>query len=296
MDSKFTLDPYFGDLSDPESLINYIYTPLFLKTKIDVLYFDVLNWEKYDLLSIDLGLNTINTGFKKTAINFVQYVWIKMIEALTKYGFSYDDIRAIRAKLNQKLHYSLSFSQTIAAKISIQDSDNHKEGFITEFEKLVMLIIADRKNYKFFFYKDAPADFFLFEDSTLDRWRDFNEDELLREKFNKDHFSFSLYKVFEPFLSEELHQFDTRSVTILSSEEDKVLRMLRRDYNNLKSITIRFNKSKPTHLEIKTTKQVSAESRIMEHIQKRDYSTIVIQTVDGSVVNFENTKKYKLGY
>ena len=104
MDSKFTLDPYFGDLSDPESLINYIYTPFFLKTKIDVLYFDVLNWEKYDLLSIDLGLNTINTGFKKTAINFVQYVWIKMIEALTKYGFYYDDIRAIRAKLNQKLH------------------------------------------------------------------------------------------------------------------------------------------------------------------------------------------------
>ena len=77
-------------------------------------------------------------------------------------------------------------------------------------------------------------------------------------------------------------------------EEDKVLRMIRRNYNELKSITIRFNQSKPTHLEIKTNKKVSVESRIMEHIQKRDYSTIVIQTVDGSVVNFENTKKYKL--
>ena len=78
------------------------------------------------------------------------------------------------------------------------------------------VIIADRKNYKFFFYKDAPADFFLFEDSTLDRWRDFNEDELLREKFNKDHFSFSFYKIFEPFLHGDLHQFDTRSVSMLS--------------------------------------------------------------------------------
>jgi hypothetical protein len=100
--------------------------------------------------------------------------------------------------------------------------------------------------------------------------------------------------IFESFLHGDSHQFDNRSISMLSDEEDKVLRMIRRNYNELKSITIRFNQSKPTHLEIKTTKQVSAESRIMEHIQKRDYSTIVIQTVDGSVVNFENTKKYKL--
>ena len=102
MEDKFVLNPYFGETTDPDSLINYIYTPLFLKTKIDVLYFDILNWEKYDLLDIDLGLGTVKTDYKKTAISFVQYVWIKMVEALTKYGFSYDDIRAIRAKVEVK--------------------------------------------------------------------------------------------------------------------------------------------------------------------------------------------------
>ena len=95
MENKFVLDPYFGELSDPDSLINYIYAPVFLKTKIDVLYFDILNWEKYDLLTIDLGLSRKHTGFKKTAISFVQYVWIKMVEALIKYGFSYNDVKAI---------------------------------------------------------------------------------------------------------------------------------------------------------------------------------------------------------
>ena len=137
MENKFVLDPYFGETIDPDSLINYIYTPLFLKTKVDVQYYEILNWERSGLLDIDLGLGTVKTDYKKTAISFVQYVWIKMIEALTKYGFSYDDIRAIRSKLSQKLHYSLSFSQTIAVKTSLQNSDNHKEGFITEFEKLV---------------------------------------------------------------------------------------------------------------------------------------------------------------
>ena len=63
--------------------------------------------------------------------------------------------------------------------------------------------------------------------------------------------------------------------------------------NNI-PITIRFNNSTPTHLEIKSTKKVAAQSRIMDHIKKKDYSTIVIQTVDGNVVNFENTRKYKL--
>ena len=81
---------------------------------------------------------------------------------------------------------------------------------------------------------------------------------------------------------------------MLSDEEDKVLRIIRRNYEDLKSITIRFNNSTPTHLEIKSTKKVAAQSRIMDHIKKKDYSTIVIQTVDGNVVNFENTRKYKL--
>lgn len=294
MKNKFTLDPYFGELSDPDSLVNYIYAPIFLRTKIDVLYFDFLNWEKYDLLDIDLGLGTIKTDYKKTAISFVQYVWIKMVEALIKYGFSYDDIRAIRARLSQKLHFELNYNQKIAENKALQTSDNHKKGYITELEKLVLSTIAHKNNYTFFFYKDVPADYFLFADDLLEMFHASDENYFFLEKFKKDHFSFSFYKIFEPFISNEIDAFETKSISILSNEESKTLRMIRRNYNELKSITIRFKKAKPTHLEIKTNKKVSVESRIMEHIQKGDYSTIVIQTVDGSIVNFENTKKYKL--
>jgi len=294
MKNKFILDSYFGELSDPDSLVNYIYAPIFLRTKIDVLYFDFLNWENHDLLDIDLGLGTIKTDYKKTAISFVQYVWIKMVEALIKYGFSYNDVKSIRKKMSEKLHYSFSSNQKIAQNKSFQTSDNYQEFYVTEFERYVLSTIANKYNFKFFFYKDAPEDYFVFDDSLLDMFIEFNEEDKLREKFNKDHFSFSFYKIFEPFISNEIDAFETKSISILSNEESKTLRMIRRNYNELKSITIRFNQSKPTHLEIKTNKKVSVESRIMEHIQKRDYSTIVIQTVDGSVVNFENTKKYKL--
>ena len=294
MDDFFALDPYFGKTADPDSLINYIYTPLFLKTKIDVLYFDVLNWEKYDLLDIDLGLATVKSEYKKTAISFVQYVWIKMVEGLNSYGFSYDDIRAIRTKLGRKLHFSPYNNKKVASNESLETSYNNSEAYRTDFENYVLSTIASKNKYHFFFYKDAPEDFFVFNDGLL---KDFNKagmGDYFLEKFHRDHFSFSLFKLFEPFIHGESHQFETRSISMLSDEEDKVLRMIRRNYEDLKSITIRFNKSKPTHLEIKSTKKVAAQSRIMDHIKKKDYSTIVIQTIDGNVVNFENTRKYKL--
>ena len=209
MKNKFTLDPYFGELSDPDSLVNYIYAPIFLRTKIDVLYFDFLNWEKYDLLDIDLGLGTIKTDYKKTAISFVQYVWIKMVEALIKYGFSYDDIRAIRARLSQKLHFELNYNQKIAENKALQTSDNHKKGYITELEKLVLSTIAHKNNYTFFFYKDVPADYFLFADDLLEMFHASDENYFFLEKFKKDHFSFSFYKIFEPFISNEIDAFET---------------------------------------------------------------------------------------
>ena len=78
---------------------------------------------------------------------------------------------------------------------------------------------CEQKNYKFFFYKDAPEDYFVFDDSLLDMFIEFNEEHELREKFNKDHFSFSFYKIFEPFLSNDIDAFETKSISILSNEE-----------------------------------------------------------------------------
>ena len=211
----------------------------------------------------------------------MQYVSIKMIESLNKYGFSYDDIRAIRAKLRQKLHFELNYNQNIADNEALQTSDNHKEGYITELEKLVLSTIAHKKNYTFFFYKDVPADYFLFSDDLLEMFHSSNESYFFLDKFKKDHFSFSFYKIFEPFLHGDSHQFDNRSISILSVEEDKVLRMIRRNYNELKSITIRFNQSKPTHLEIKTIKQVSAESRIMNIFKKETIQPLLFKQLMG---------------
>ena len=125
---------------------------------------------------------------------------LKIVEALIKYGFSYDDIRAIRARLSQKLHFELNYNQKIAENKALQTSDNHNEGYITELEKLVLSTIAHKNNYTFFFYKDEPAEYFLFADDLLEMFHASDDNYFFLEKFKKDHFSFSFYKIFEPFL------------------------------------------------------------------------------------------------
>jgi hypothetical protein len=47
-------------------------------------------------------------------------------------------------------------------------------------------------------------------------------------------------------------------------------------------------------IEVTTLKKVKLESRLLEHIKKGDYQTISLDTVDGKIINFENTQKIKL--
>ena len=67
MEQSFDLDSYFGNDNNLNKLANHICQPVFLKTKIDVLYNDILNWERYDLLSIEFGIKPEDTSYKKTA-------------------------------------------------------------------------------------------------------------------------------------------------------------------------------------------------------------------------------------
>jgi hypothetical protein len=79
----------------------------------------------------------------------------------------------------------------------------------------------------------------------------------------------------------------------LSEEEEKIMRILRGQYHQLKSINIRFKNNKPTHFEVKTIKKVDMQSRLMNHIKKGDYSSVSFEAIDGKIVHFENTKKHK---
>ena len=307
MVKSFDLHSYFGNTNNLNKLANHICQPVFLKTKIDVLYDDILNWERNDLLSIEFGIKPEDTSYKKTAISFIEYVWIKTVETLRRYGFSYDDIKEIKTRMSEKLYLEVIYNNLIKGDEVIKGkydpnllkkaeklSKKKSHSYITFFEQIVFDTINNKTELKILFSRNEPKDFFLLTKDIVKLLEENKLDNVTQHVFQCDHFSFSFYKIFEHFLNFNKNSFDGAKISILSEEEEKIMRILRGQYHQLKSITIRFNKSKPTHLEIKSTKKVAAQSRIMDHIKKKDYSTIVIQTVDGNVVNFENTRKYKL--
>jgi hypothetical protein len=46
-------------------------------------------------------------------------------------------------------------------------------------------------------------------------------------------------------------------------------------------------------LEVTSIKKVKMEGRLLDYIKKGEYQSISIDTVDGKIVNFENTQKIK---
>ena len=189
MEQAFDLDSYFGNANNLNKLANHICQPVFLKTKIDVLYNDILNWERYDLLGIELGIKPEDTSYKKTAISFVDYVWIKTVETLRRYGFSYDDIKEIKARMSEKLYLEDIYNKLIEGDEVIKSkydpnllkkaeklSKKKSHSYITFFEQIVFDTINNKTELKILFSRNDPKDFFLltkdivklFEENKLD--------------------------------------------------------------------------------------------------------------------------------
>ena len=306
MEQPFDLDSYFGNTNNLNKLANHICQPVFLKTKIDVLYNDILNWERYDLLGIEFGIKPEDTSYKKTAISFMDYVWIKTVETLRRYGFSYDDIKEIKTRMSEKLYLEAIYNNLIEGDEVIKGkydpnllekaeklSKKKSHSYITFFEQIVFDTINKKTELKILFSRNDPKDFFLLTKDIVKLLEENKLDNVTQHVFQCDHFSFSFYKIFEPFLNTTEKSFDGAKISILSEEEEKIMRIIRRQYHQLKSIKIRFKNNKVTHFDVKTIKKVEMQSRLMDHIKKGDYSSVSFEAIDGKIVHFENTKKHK---
>ena len=121
-----------------------------------------------------------------------------------------------------------------------------------------------------------------------------NATDLFSRYINKSHVCISVTDIMRYFLEEGEDSFETGFPHILSQQEHDVLKAIRHNYQDLKSVNIRFKDNKPQLLEIKMMKKVQVESRILELIKSGEYATIEIKTVDGKLSHYEKTEKIKL--
>jgi hypothetical protein len=302
-----SIEDFVNNPAQAENLYDKLRERVFLKTELNVVYTDLVNWERSGLLSIGGASN--KGDWKK--VNYTEYIWIKIIEELRKYGFNYDEIELIEQNLFEELTIGELLQAVNDDKENIIDKlgdeplnklnafdlsqvDINESTGITQLENIIVQAIVTSEDWSLLFLKDTPGACIPMSSESL---RGFYEKNIINElsiKLTETYLSVSLTRIIANFLIRRNNSFESRTISILTKEEHAVLKHIRKKYKNLKSIRIRFNNNEMELLEITTMKKAQLESRFLEHIKKGDYLSISIDTVDGNIVNYENTKKYKL--
>lgn len=290
-----------------EALFDLLRERVFLKTELDIVYSDLVNWERSNLLSI--GGDSDKGDWKK--LNYVEYIWVKIIQELRQFGFNYEEIEIYKGelftqvKLNDildaaqmdKLNLEEQLDQESIIKInSLKDeiSDKNINVGYSYFESIVVHAICKREKWSLLFFKEIPGFILPFSTEMFRGFDVINKSDSFQKMLTKTFLSISLSDIISKFLEEGEDSFHIKTISILTKEEHGVLKHIRKGYKNIKSIQIRFNNQQMDRIEITTIKKVKLESRLIDYIKKGDYQSISIDTVDGKIAYFENTQKHKL--
>jgi len=301
------IDPLsYESIQKLEQLYDRLSQKVFLKTKIDIVYSDYMNWERGGLL-----MNKYTKGKKSPKMmSYIEYIWTKVVDELRRYNFSYNEIITFKDRffedlsehvieifksdieiVKQKLADHLTKEEIDSIDFSqIQGDSDH----YTRFYDAIKTVILDNEEYFIIISREDTSVFQLVSNIILRDQRRLGINTMLEKLESKTHLRISFSNIVSQFITtgkDNIHKLET---SILSNEEHKILKIVRNKPQELKSINIKFTNQKPVSLEIKSMKKVQVESRLLEFIKKGEYLNIEIASHDVEIVKFENTKKIKL--
>jgi hypothetical protein len=245
--------------------------------------------------------------------SYVDYVWFKIVEKLRLFGFSYHSIINYKPILFEKISvgtYYKEFDKMDDSErnkllkedleLVIKKRSEYDESELMDFgcfELLMVNVIFNEDEVSLLFFPDCPELIIPFSKDSIRQIEDIDQVKEFTKYYNKSHASISLNEIMRKFIKKSngfsdkpTYSFDT----ILSIEEHKLLSLIRKRHKELKTITIRFLNNEMSMIEVQTTKKIDIESKLVEHINKGDYSNIQVKTVDGQIVDYSNTRKIKL--
>ena len=279
------LNMFKNDISRQPELLEKLRKRVLLKTEVDVVYSDLTNWERYGLLFIDS-----DAGKRKwKRLNYIEYVWVKLVEQLRGFGFAYDDIKYIKRKLmapvSAEQYMELQKMQT--TRMSLTPANY--PGRLLEF--YISRAISMNRVTALLFDKDKPGDFVLFPEEISTKAGKQDPMKVLLHYFRRSFVSISLSDIISRFLSESDSENEQSKLPIVSKDEHRLMTVLRNDHKSIESIRVKLGNERTDRIEVKRYKKVALESHIMCHIKKGNYREIGYSTLDGNEVRFENKRR-----
>jgi hypothetical protein len=236
---------------------------VFLKTELDVVYSDLVNWERSNLLNI--GGNSDKGDWKR--LNYFEYIWVKIIQELRVFGFSYEEIDNYKSELMikpnikeiieaSKIDFQSVEEQFDAITLnnlkSIEDNGSNEkiDLGISYFELMISRIIGSGEKWSILFFKDIPRFYFPLSIETLKGFDKIGKTDIPEELLSKTYLSISLTDIIANFLVDGKNAFEKKTISILTKNEHNLLKHIRKGYGKIKSIKIRFKDKEMELLEV----------------------------------------------
>jgi hypothetical protein len=303
------ITPFLNDLSKSGMMVEELQKRVFPKTKIDIAYMDLFNWEQKELLHIDV--NSPLHARKK--LNFVEYAWAKVVEKLREYGFSYEEIIYYRKDLLSYIPAQEVIGGIEARLPELNKINNDAVAFftknkerlipfftdkITYFESIIYLAIQyNVKPTQILFYRNriveggyivltTPINEMIAMDSLL-------QQEMMKCK-NQSHLMLSLNEIINRFIVTDSKNESTLIEELITEQEYKIITTIRKNLKSIKSIKVHFQNGEPTIIKLEKQKSVKIETRLMELIQRGEYKRIVVDTEKGNICSYRDITSIKL--
>lgn len=302
------LAQFLYNLENINSIPNKLKERVFLKTELDIVYSDLSNWERMDLLYIK---DEEEKGSWKK-LNYIEYTWVCMVSELISFGYSYEEIQLFK---NSLFNVSIGYEQIVKmiqhrdqsdyyvqkVNLDIMEIESNPElkakklkYSFSALELAIVEIIYTGDDYHYYFFKSTDLLIVPWSKSSISAYELYGNYNTIVDAVKISHFALWLNGIVSKFLLREGTEATQIRPSILTKEEYTILKLIRKGYKNIKAINILFANGRMDRMEITTSKKVKVESRIIDHIKKGDYQKITIDTQDGKMVNFENTQKIKL--
>ena len=298
------ISKHIGTLKNANNLLEKLNQKTFLKSQIDCVYSDYINWERAGILMT----HSDKLKGTKNEISYIEYIWASIVKQLRKFGYSYEEIKVVKSELiDQNIRPNVvdtykskfEFKETLLnagidenqlEKSVIISDDMH----ISQLEILVYSSILNNDKTKLIFNSSSELPVLIISSETIENYKKQGVMEEVDELLDNHHISISLSKIIEPIVKLTKGKEIFIASEILTEPERKLLSNIRKDKDSIKEITIKFKGGEIDRLDITQTKKVELESKILEMIRTKEYVDVQYKKEKGKIVYCILTEKIKI--
>jgi|SRR6185436_531901 len=291
------LDTYFGQKSFIKSIeIGLLFTKkIFTPKDIDVSYTNINYWDKMGVLS------SFRKGKKAWRnFNFIDYVWIKIINELRELGVPTWLIKEAKKNCFQgiDLNYEKIFELVKDKQVELKDFNEPLRKKALKSIQKFSLRKAQKIGFNYLLLavwisisEKTPVSLFLFKNGECMFWIENRRKIIPKEVMEKISFesyiNISLSKIIKDFLMEERSVFLLSELPLLNSAEIRLMELIHS--GNYESITIYFKDKKMNLLEL--DKRQDTKRKILDIVAEAEYQEILIKTHGGMITSIKSAEK-----